>query len=71
MNPMDPKIAHAIKEIETVYAGQESSHAYYDHKLKVYVLVVSGEAAEGYHHAVAAIHDLASNAKRRPAKTAK
>jgi hypothetical protein len=70
MNPLDPKIAHAITEIESVYAGQESSHAYYDPKLKIYILVVSGEEAEGYHKAVAAIHDLAS-AKRRAAKTAR
>jgi len=70
MNALDPKMARAIKEIETVYAGQESSHAYYDPKLKVYILVVSGEEAEGYHNAVAAIHDLAS-AKRRARKTAR
>ena len=64
MNPMDPKLAHAIKEIEAVYAGQESSHAYYDAKNKVYVLVVSGAEAEAYNHALRAIHDLAMNARR-------
>jgi hypothetical protein len=64
MNPMDPKLAHAIKEIEAVYAGQESSHAYYDAKNKVYVLIVSGEEAEAYHNAVRAIHDLATQARR-------
>jgi hypothetical protein len=64
MNPMDPKLAHAIKEIEAVYAGQESSHAYYDAKNKVYVLIVSGEEAEAYHNAVKAIHDLATQARR-------
>jgi hypothetical protein len=30
MNPADPKINHALREIEAVYAGQEASHAYYD-----------------------------------------
>jgi hypothetical protein len=55
MNPMNPKIAHAIKEIEAVYAGRDSSHAYYDPRLKVYVLVVSGKEAEAYHNAVMAI----------------
>lgn len=64
MNPMDSKIGHALKEIETVYAGKEASHAYFDHKNKVYVLVVSGEEAEAYHNAVRAIHDLALNARR-------
>jgi hypothetical protein len=68
MNPMDPKIAHAMKEIETVYAGQESSHAYYDEKRKVYVLIVSGQEAEAYHNAINAIHDLVSNAKQRAKK---
>jgi hypothetical protein len=64
MNPMDPKITHAIKEIETVYAGKEAAHGYHDHKNKVYVLVVSGQEAEFYHNAVKAIHDLAINAAR-------
>lgn len=61
MNPMDPKISHALKEIETVYAAKKASHA---HKNKVYVLVVSGDEAEPYHNAVKAIHDLALNARR-------
>ena len=64
MNPMNPKISHSLKEIEAVYAGQEASHAYFDHKNKVYVLVVSGEEAEAYSNAVKAIHDLALNARR-------
>jgi len=68
MNPLDPKIAHAIKEIEAVYAGQDSSHAYYDQKLKVCILVVSGDEAEAYHNAVLAIHELAQNAKRLGSK---
>ena len=71
MNPMNPKIAHAIKEIEDVYAGRDSSHAYYDPRLKVYVLVVSGKEAEAYHNAVMAIHDLAMNAKRPGSKRVK
>jgi hypothetical protein len=64
MNPMDPKVSHALKEIESVYAGQEASHAYYDHKSKIYVLVVSGAEAEAYHAAVKAIHDLAAKSRR-------
>jgi hypothetical protein len=64
MNPMDPKITHAIKEIEAVYAGRNESHAYFDHAKKVYVLVVSGEEADAYHNAVKAVHDLALNARR-------
>jgi hypothetical protein len=60
---MDPKIAHALKEIEAVYSGRNESHAYYDHSKKVYVLVVSGEEAEAYHSAVKAIHDLAAKAR--------
>ena len=47
-----------------MYSGQESAHSYFDHKHKVYVLVVSGEEAEAYHNAVKAIHDLALNARR-------
>ena len=35
MNPMDPKITHAIKEIEAVYAGRNESHAYHDHPNEV------------------------------------
>jgi hypothetical protein len=68
MNPLSPKIARAIKEIESAYAGHDSCHAYYDSKLKVYVLVVSGKEAEAYHNAVMAIHDLASSAKRLGSK---
>ena len=68
MNPMDPKITHAIKEIEAVYSGQESAHAYFDHKHKVYVLVVSGEEAEAYHNTVKAIHELADQARRLAAR---
>ena len=64
MNPMDPKITHAIKEIESVCAGKDFAHAYHDHGHRVYVLVVSGEEAEVYHNAVKAIHDLAANARR-------
>jgi len=64
MKPMEPKINHALTEIEAVYAGKEACHAYFDHKNKVYVLVVSGEEAEGYNNAVKAIHDLAVNAQR-------
>jgi hypothetical protein len=71
MNPMNPKIARAISSIATVYAGRDSCHAYYDPKLKVYVLVVSGEEAEGYHNAIMAIHDLAKRAKRRGPKRVK
>jgi hypothetical protein len=58
MNPGDPKISHALQEIEAVYAGQDASHAYYDPKKKVYVLVVSGAQAEAYHNALKAIHAL-------------
>jgi len=68
---MNPKIARAIKEIEAEYAGRDSSHAYYDSKLKVFVLVVSGKEAEPYHNAVMAIHDLAKNAKRLGSKRLK
>lgn len=68
MNPMDPKITHAIKDIEAIYAGRNESHGYYDHAKKVYVLVVSGEEAEAYHNAVKAVHDLAMNARRLAAK---
>jgi len=68
---MNPKIASAIKEIEAEYAGRDSSHAYYDSKLKVFVLVVSGKEAEAYHNAVMAIHDLAKNAKRLGSKRLK
>ena len=64
MNPLDPRISHAIKEIETVYAGQESAHAYNDQKNKIYVLIVSGNEAEAYHNAVKAIHDLAATVRR-------
>jgi len=71
MNPMNPKIARAIKEIEAEYAGHDSSHAYYDSKLKIYVLVVSGKEAEAYHNAVMAIHDLAKSAKRLGSKRVK
>ena len=68
MNPMDPKIAHALKEIESVYAGRNESHAYYDLTKKIYVLVVSGEEADAYHKAVKAVHDLAANAQRLASK---
>ena len=64
MNPMNPKIADAIKQIEATYAGQQSAHAYYGKAQKVYILVVSGDEAEAYHKAVTANHDLAANAKR-------
>ena len=63
MNPADPKISHALQEIEAVYAGQEASHAYYDPGKKVYVLVVSGELAQAYHNALKAIHALTTAAK--------
>jgi hypothetical protein len=71
MNALDPRVTHAIQEIETVYKGHNSSHAYYDEKLKVYVLVVSGADAEPFHKAVAAIHELTANAKRRGARKSK
>jgi hypothetical protein len=58
---MSPKIGHALTEIESVYAGQEATHAYFDHKNKVYVLVV-------YNNAVKAIHDLALNSRRIASK---
>jgi hypothetical protein len=64
MNPLDPKIGHALREMENVYAGTEAAHGYYDPKKKFYVLVVSGEEAESYHNAVRAIHDLAANSRR-------
>ena len=70
MNPLDPKISHAIKEIETVYAGQESAHGYFDPKNRIYVLIVSGGEAEGYHNAVKALHDLAAHARRHAADRA-
>ena len=69
MKPLDLKIANALKEIDAVYAGKQACHAYYDHKNKVYVLVVSGEEAEGYQAAVKAIHDLAENARRLTKQT--
>ena len=68
MNPMDPKITHAIREIESVYAGRDEAHAYYDHTKKVYVLVVSGDEADAYHNAVKAVHDLAANAQGMASK---
>ena len=64
MNPLDPKIGHALGDMEKVYAGTEAAHGYYDPKKKFYVLVVSGEEAEAYHNAVRAIHDLAANSRR-------
>ena len=67
MNPLDPKIGHALREIETVYAGTEAAHGYYDPKKKFYVLVVSGEETEAYHNAIRAIHDLGANARRMAA----
>ena len=71
MNALDPKIVKAFADIESVYAGKDSSHAYYDPKLKVYVLVVSGKEAEAYHKAVMAIHQLARNSRRTAAKRGK
>jgi hypothetical protein len=71
MDLMNPKIARAIQEIEAEYAGRGSCHAYYDAKLKVYVLVVSGKEAEAYHNAVMAIHNLAKNARRLGSKRLK
>jgi hypothetical protein len=68
MNAMDPKINHALAQIETAYAGQEACHAYFDHKHKVYILVVSGEEAEGYNHAIKAIHDLTLSTRRQSGK---
>jgi hypothetical protein len=67
MNPMDPRISEALKEIESVYSGQEAAHAYYGQESKLYVLIVSGEEAEAYHHVVRAIRDLAAQARRRAA----
>ena len=71
MNPADPKINHALKEIEAVYAGQEASHAYYDAAKKVYVLVVSGAQAGAYHDALKAIHALTTLPKSGGGKKAK
>jgi hypothetical protein len=71
MNPADPKINHALKEIEAVYAGQEASHAYYDATRKLYVLVVSGEQAEAYHDALKAIHALTTLPKSGGSKKAR
>jgi len=64
MNPLDPKIGHALRDMENVCAGTGAAHGYYDPKKKFYVLVVSGEEAESYHNVVRAIHDLAANARR-------
>jgi hypothetical protein len=64
MNPTDPKIGNALKEIEAVYADTDALHAYYDQKNRVYVLIVSGEEAETYRDAVKAIHHLATNAQQ-------
>jgi hypothetical protein len=64
MNPLDPKISHALKDIEKVYSGSEAAHGYYDAEKKFYVLVVSGEEAAAYHQAVRAIHDLAANSRQ-------
>ena len=71
MNPADPKINHALKEIEAVYAGQEASHAYYDAAKKVYVLVVSGAQAGAYHDALKAIHALTTLPQSGGGKKAK
>ena len=65
MNPADSKIRHALQEIEAVYAGQDASHAYYDPKKQVYVLVVSGVQAKGYHDALKAIHALTMTPRHR------
>jgi hypothetical protein len=64
MNPLDPKIGHALHDIENIYTGTEAAHGYYDPKKKFYVLIVSGEEAEAYHNAVHAIHALGANARR-------
>ena len=71
MNPADPKINHALKEIEATYAGQEASHAYYDAAKKVYVLVVSGAQAQAYHDALKAIHALTTLPQSGGGKQAK
>ena len=63
MNPLDPKISRAITEIEAVYAGQQTAHAYYDHAKKVYVLVISGDQAEAYHNIIKGIHHLTENTR--------
>ena len=71
MNPADPKINHALQEIEAVYAGQEASHAYYDAAKQVYVLVVSGAQAQAYHDALKAIHALTTLPQSGGGKKAK
>jgi hypothetical protein len=68
MNPMDPKVGQALKAIEAAYAGQDASHAYYDPKNKIYVLVVSGADADGYHAAVKAIHKLTRKSRAKKPK---
>jgi hypothetical protein len=71
MNPADPRISQALQEIEAVYAGHDTSHAYYDPNKKVYVLVVSGAQAEAYHNALKAIHALTATPKRGGGERAK
>jgi hypothetical protein len=68
MNPADPKIDEALRRIQSVYANQDASHAYYDPINKLYVLVVSGAEADSYQRAVKAIHSLATRAKKRAKK---
>ena len=71
MNPADPKVDEALRRIQTVYHGQDASHAYYDPANRLYVLVVSGAEAEGYQRVVKAVHSLAFKARKRAKKTGK
>jgi hypothetical protein len=64
MNPADPKIDEALKRISSVYSGQNAAHAYHDPANKLYVLVVSGEEAEGYQRIVKAIHSMTTKVRR-------
>jgi hypothetical protein len=68
MNPADPKIDEALKRISSVYAGQNAAHAYHDPANKLYVLVVSGDDAEGYQRIIKTIHSLTTKARRKKRK---
>jgi hypothetical protein len=71
MNPADPKIDEALRRIQSVYAGQNAAHAYYDPANQLYVLVVSGVEAEGYQRVVKAVHSLSFKSETRGKKKGK
>ena len=71
MNPADPKIDEALHRIQSVYAGQDAAHAYYDPANRLYVLVVSGQEAEAYQRVVKAVHSLAFKSRKLSKKKGK